>query len=264
MTLLDAVILGLVQGLTEFLPVSSSGHLVLMEYWMGVASPGVTFEIAVHLGTLFSILIMLRSDIQACWRSILHLLGFRRSAESSSRLSGLVLLGILPAGIAGMLFRSFFERFFDSPAAVGGFLMLTGAVLIATRFRRPAEGDLTVPRVWIVGLVQILAILPGISRSGSTIAAGLLSGIRAETAVTFSFLMAVPLLVGASFLEGLHLWSAPPSPESFPPLLLGMAVACLSGCGAITWLLRALKSGWFSSFGYYCCTIGVITILALT
>ena len=263
MTLIDAALLGLVQGLTEFLPVSSSGHLVLIEHWMAISSPGVTFEVAVHIGTLFSILIMLRKDIRALVDSTLCIVGIRRDAKTSPRLCGLVLLGIAPAGVAGVLLKDFFKSFFNNPEAVGMFLILTGTVLIGTRYIRPPRGELTIFRVLVIGFVQILAIFPGVSRSGSTIAAGMFAGVKPDTAVTYSFLMAVPLLAGASVLEGIDLLSAPPSWDAVFTLLLGMVVSCLAGCGAIAWLLRALRRGQFSLFGYYCCTVGLMTALLL-
>jgi undecaprenyl-diphosphatase len=265
MTTLDAVLLGLVQGLTEFLPVSSSGHLVLVEHWLSIASPGVTFEVAVHVGTLFSILVMLRSDVLALVQSGFALCkqpGQLRS-KYEHPLAGLVLVGILPAGVAGIFFKDFFEGFFGDPSAVGGLLIGTGLFLIGTRWLRKPTGALNWSRALIIGILQIAALLPGVSRSGSTIAGGMYAGVGPAEATRFSFLMAIPLLAGATVLEISDFIATSFTMHTLLTLGAGMLVAFVSGCFAIAWLLRIVAAGRFAAFGYYCCAVGVIALLTI-
>ena len=220
MSLLDALILGLVQGFTEFLPVSSSGHLVIGQALLDIRIPGVAFETAVHVATLFSVLLVFRKRVGGLVTGV-----FRLDPESW-RYVGLLALATLPAVVVGLGAREALEGLFEAPQVAGGALLVTGGFLWTSR-RAMARAPLRKPGVWdavFMGLAQAFAIIPGISRSGSTVVAGLWLGIEAEEAATFSFLMAVPAILGAAVLQLPELVAGAEGLEAaigLGPLLLG-------------------------------------------
>jgi len=254
LTTWEALILGLVQGLTEFLPVSSSGHLVLSQHLLGIDAPGVGFEVFAHLGTLGAILLHYRRDVLALAGSVL-----RGRRDGNSRLFLLLVLASVPLALVGIFFAEDVEAVFDSPRAAGVFLMVTGAALLGTRLLPRREGEPGPRSALVVGAAEALAALPGISRSGATIAAGLAAGVGRERAARFSFLLAIPALVGASALEvarGVPL-------HSLGPWLTGAAVAFASGYLALRWLLRVVRRGRLDRFGWYCLAVGLVAVLAI-
>lgn len=290
MNSLQAAFLGLIQGLTEFLPVSSSGHLILGSELMGLPAPGLSFSIMVHLGTALATAVML-------WREIAWLLeglfvpGKARGGDRGRAwaAAGYLVVASIPGAALGILAGDFIDRVFSSGgiAAVG--LIVTGFVLMASRrggtparlrdVRRagldggPREapgaardrgmlGTVTVSRSIVIGIAQAIAVLPGVSRSGSTITAGLLSGLSREDAARFSFLLSVPATVGAAFLEYRKL-SAAGSPIVTGQGLLGAAVAFVAGVFALAAVFRVVRKGELSKFAYYCWAAGAASLVWL-
>lgn len=257
MTVPEAVLLGLVQGLTEFLPVSSSGHLVLAEALLGVDLPGVVFEVSVHVATLCAVLWVYR-------RRIAELaLGIAGRDRESLRYVGLLALASIPAGLAGVLGRSAIESLFDRPIAAAIFLLVTGALvwtLRRTTRRRGSDRVRVLPALW-VGVAQATAILPGISRSGATVAAGVWRGIDAVRAAEFSFLLSVPAIAGAAVLQS-DAMAATAAHTGVAPLLVGFAAALVSGVLAIRIFVRFLESRRFHHFAWYCWGVGSAYLFA--
>ncbi|MEE8575779.1 MAG: undecaprenyl-diphosphate phosphatase [candidate division Zixibacteria bacterium] len=251
MTYFDAIILGILQGLTEFLPVSSSGHLVLTQALLEVKQPGVSFEVIVHLGTLVSVLVYFRAKLWLLIQSV-----YKREMSEERRIIGFLILGTIPAGLAGLLFKDFFESAFSSPFLTSTMLIVTGVILLATRLRKMPNGDLKRTSTILIGLGQAMAIMPGISRSGSTIAVGLLAGVKPALVAEFSFLLAIPAIGGAALLNFDELIST--DVEFLGPYLVGAVCAFLTGLVAVYLVLAAIKRGRFEWFAYYCFAAGAI------
>ena len=254
MTPYEAMLLGLLQGLTEFLPVSSSGHLALGQAAWGIQTGNITFEVIVHFGTLLAIVTALRTRIRNL------VIGCLRRDSASWHTIYLLIIGSIPAGVIGILFKDILKEAFASPIAVCGFLIATGCILWSTRFARGNRIKITFLDAILIGFAQALAVLPGISRSGSTIGMGLWRGLDGREAATFSFLLSIPIILGATALEVGDLLAHPPHIDALWPLLLGTLVAYASGVFAIRWLLGLLSGGHFAQFAYYCWLIGLIGI----
>ena len=251
----EGLLLGLVQGLTEFLPVSSSGHLVIAESLLGLSAPGVLFEVVLHLATLLAVLIAYRGRLIRLGRGV-----FTGEWESW-RYAGLLLLGSLPAAVAGLGFRDFFEARFETGLWLGVFFLLTTAILWTTRFALPraAETRIGVGAALFIGLAQALAILPAVSRSGTTIAAALWAGIAPGPAAEFSFLLSIIAIAGAGFIQLLDM---PVGVDlAAPGVLIGFAVAVATGVWAIRFLVRLLSRGRFHQFAWYTAAVGSVTFL---
>lgn len=254
MNLWQGILLGLVQGLTEFLPVSSDGHLAVIGHVAGVHTPGVFVEVALHVATLGSILVVYGRRF---WELVLGVL--RRDPEAV-RYAGLLIIGMIPAGIVGLFLEDLIARAFDSLWAAGLGFLVTAAALLSTRSRGPEGTSRPTPGgALLIGLAQALAPLPGISRSGMTIASGLLVGLGAVAAADFSFLMAIPLIAGAGLLEARHA-AADVALVGAVPLIVAGVVAFLSGVFAIRFLVAMLRRGRFHVFAPYCIAIGLFTL----
>ncbi len=256
MTWWDGVVLGVIQGLTEFLPVSSSGHLVLAEQVLGVPPHGVVVEVALHVSTLAAVLLVYRARI---WEL---LQGIAQRGNAAWRYVGLLVVATSPAGLAGVLLGEWFERAFGSLLAVGVDFLITGAILWSTRrvSQRAERGEPSWRGAAGIGLAQAVAILPGVSRSGSTVAAALWAGVRPAKAAEFSFLMSVPVIAGAAVLE-LPKLSGGVERVGVGPMVLSCVTALVGGIVAIRVLVRLLERGAFHRFAPYCWVIGVGTIL---
>jgi undecaprenyl-diphosphatase len=255
MTWWQGVILGLVQGLTEFLPVSSSGHLVLAQATIDVAIPGVMVEVVLHVATLLAVAIVYRRTL---WRLVRNGIVGDRAAL---RYIMLLVVATIPAAVIGLAFKDFFERAFDSLILVGINLIVTGALLWSTRKR--AKGGTEQPGVrsaGIIGVAQALAILPGISRSGTTVSAGLWLGLDPASAAEFSFLMAMPAIAGAAILQIPEMQGGLSSVGA-GPLALSFFAALISGIFAIRFLVALLRRGAFFRFAPYCWVVGAITVV---
>lgn len=253
----EAAILGVVQGVTEFLPVSSSAHLVLGQALLGVRSPGVVYEAAVHLATLVAVLWVYRRRVVELTAGIFRVEG------AAWTYVGLLALASVPAGAVGLWLRGPIEATFERPVVAAGLLIVTGAVVATLRFtaeeareERPGVGASL-----LVGLAQAAAILPGISRSGSTVAAGVWRGVEPARMAEFSFLLSVPAVGGAALLQ-LGPGQLGLVTDLAPELAVGFTAAAASGVLAIHLFVRALEAGSFHRFAYYCWAVGGGYLLA--
>lgn len=259
MTFLQALILGLIQGLTEFLPVSSSGHLVLSQQLLGVHDPGVTFELFAHFGTLVSVLIYFWKPL---WRMTLSIIPpFKPALARERRLIGLLAVASLPAACVGFSpLKDAFESVYEKPATVGMLLFVTGCILflprLLSRFATPKAGEMNLRSAVIMGIGQAIAILPGISRSGSTIVSGMLAGAKSSHAAEFSFLMAIPAISGGFLLEVLR-HGKDLDATMLQNYISGGIVAFFAGLAAIYTVLTAIRRGKFEWFGIYCLIAGM-------
>jgi len=266
MTLLRAIILGILQGATEFIPVSSSGHLVLVPWLLGWPDPGLTFDTVLHLGTLLAVLAYFWRD---WWRLITAWLrGLVRWQwdDPDARLAWLLVLGTIPAAVLGFFLESFFESLFGQPAWVAFFLLVTAALLAASEWlgrRRLKIEDLRWPDALLIGLGQALAIAPGISRSGATMAAGLGRGLERPAAARFSFLLATPVILGAGIFQLLDLLALPDPMAQASALLVGFVAAAVSGYLCIWGLLRYLQRGRLYPFAVYCALAGSAALVVV-
>lgn len=252
----DVMMLAVLQGITEFLPISSSGHLVIAQSLLKINNPGVRLEVILHLGTMLSIMWYYRKPLIALVNGV-----FRGRRESLAMVGDIVLSAI-PAAFFYYLCHDKIDAFFEDTHAIGGFLIFTGVVLCALRLMPCGMGAVTAPRALLVGFAQALAVLPGVSRSGMTIAAARMSGIAPDKAAEFSFLMSLPLLAGAALLDGLKS-TASPAAHLLPGwlLLAGAAVSAVVGVVALSLLVRTLRGGRFWLFGLYCVAAGLFTLI---
>lgn len=271
MTIFHVVLLAVIQGLTEFLPISSSGHLVLFQSLLGFNQPELLLDISLHIGTLLAICLVFFKDIRSVITSIikfpalLHSAGgFRNlfSENTDIRMLILIIAGSFPTAIIGLLFHKIAGQIFSSVPIVGVMLLLTGTFLWASRFTKKRGHKIkqvNIKDVLIIGLVQGLAVLPGISRSGSTIVAGLFAGVERETAARFSFLLSIPAILGALILEltenGLH------TSVSFETILLGILISAIVGFAALKILMSIVKHGKLYFFAPYCWALGLLTLI---
>jgi undecaprenyl-diphosphatase len=269
--LLQAIVLGLVQGATEFIPVSSSGHLVIVPWLLGWEKPSLLFDTVLHWGTLLAIALVFWRDFLNIVVASLRSIGQRSLADPNARLGWYIVAGSIPAALTGLLLKDQIEGLFASPAAAGGFLLVTAALLIGSeqlarqRHRRKTADMLTWTDAIVIGLAQAIALAPGISRSGSTIAAGLARGVRREDAARFSFLLGTPAFLGAGLLElgdALATDSAVVAAQ-LPMLLVGFLFSALSGFVAIRFLLAYLRTRTLSIFAIYCILMAMV-VLALS
>jgi len=253
MSYFEAVLLGIVQGLTEFLPVSSSGHLVLTEALLEVKQPGVAFEVVVHLGTLLSVLVYFRKQVLSLIAAL-----FDSKKHEERRLIVFLIAGTIPAVVFGLLFKDSIESAFGAPMLAGVMLIVTGLILISTRFVRGGLERLNLPRSLLIGVGQALAIMPGISRSGSTIATGLLVGVEPGKAAEFSFLLAIPAIAGAAVLSLGDLEALPT--ELIGPYLVAALTAFAVALVAVYIVMETVRRGRLHYFAYYCFAAGAAAL----
>jgi undecaprenyl-diphosphatase len=246
LSLLQAAALAMVQGLTEWLPISSSGHLVIVQQLFGIKA-SVAFDVVLHLGTLIAVLYFLRKDMA-------KLLKFN---EESKRTIAYIIYGSLPIALLGFAFKSFFESLFSSLVAVATALILNGFILYSTKFFE-GKKKLDFSKAFAIGLAQAFSIIPGISRSGTTISAGLISKMDKKEAYKFSFLLSIVAILGASFfkLEEIDLTAEP-----IESILLGIAVSALVGFFALKTVAKLVLSNNFHKFAYYCWLLGFLILL---
>jgi undecaprenyl-diphosphatase len=265
MELIDSFLLGLIQGLTEFLPISSSGHLVLGEALLGgEIDQNITFEVVVHFGTLCSILIYYRTKIADIFRSLLRVPASSQSfseqweEDPNLKLSWFVLLSMIPALIVGLTLKDQIENIFLNPFMVSVMLLVTGAILFATRFRDSFPNNLGSGSAFAIGLAQAFAILPGVSRSGSTISLGLYLGIKRKEVADFSFLMVIPVIAGAMLIQIMELAETGVAVNDALALFIGFLTAFVSGYFALKYLIIMLQSKGIHPFAWYCWAVGGI------
>lgn len=265
MDLIQALILGIVQGATEYIPVSSSAHLVLVPWLLGWPDPSFEFEVLVQLGTLVGVFVFFWQDIVAIVRAVLSGL-FQRQPFGTfeARLGWLVVVATIPAVVLGLLLKDYFEAAFAAPVFAGGLLIITAALLVvAERFgsrTRELESMGWLDAV-IVGFWQVAAMLPGISRSGATISGAVLRGFDRTSAARFSFLMSIPALLGAGLLALLDLLQAGTLASQLPSITVGFIAAAISGYLCIRWLLGYLQRHSLYVFAAYCAAVSVLTVV---
>ena len=257
MNLIKAIILGMVQGLTEFLPVSSSGHLVIFQRIFGIETTGVTFEVLLHFGTLLAVLWVF-------WPDFVNLLKFPRDAVQR-RFLLMLILGCIPTALIGFLLGDFIESIFHSLPLTGVALLITGGFLKLLTLLPEGRKEISTMQpgdaLW-VGLLQGIAIIPGISRSGSTITAALWRGLDRATAVRYSFMLAAPVIFGATLLELKGLITGGLESALFWSYAAGSAAAFVAGILAIKIFIRLLQEQKFHYFAYYCWAVGTAVIIA--
>jgi undecaprenyl-diphosphatase len=256
MNYVQAVFLAIVQGLTEFLPVSSSGHLVILQKLLDFSQPPVIFDILVHVGTLGAILFYFKKQL------ISILKGIFKKKDAELKIFYFVLIGSLPAGVIGFFLQHYIEQIFDSLRLVGFSLLITAGILFSSKFIKAPGKDfkyLNWKNTLFIGFFQALAILPGVSRSGSTIISGLWQDFKRETAFLFSFYLAIPAILGALVLQIPDLFSQ--AGADFSKGLLGMIVAGIVGYFSLSILERTLKSAKLHWLGLYCLILGLIVLI---
>ncbi len=264
MSVIEAVLWGILQGVTEFVPVSSSGHLVLVPWLTGREPSSFTFDVLVHFGTLFAILIYFRHDLRDLIEGGIVLLRTRSIETPEARMAWLILLSLIPAVLVVLLFRHLFMQLFSAPPAAAALLLVTGtAMFLAEQYaaRRRGMIALQARESVIIGVAQSVALAPGISRSGATISTGLVLGLRRPDAARFSFLMAIPAILGATVLEFIQLLRGTIPNEPTPVLAAGFVAALISGYLAIALLLRHLQNRGLRPFAYYCWAMGLFSLL---
>ena len=247
MNLLQAALLGFVQGLTEFLPVSSSAHLVLFQSFIpGFTQPGILFDVVLHGGTLVAVLWYFR----------------KRLLSLSPKMAGLLVFGTIPAGLAGVFFNDFFEGLFSSTRTLGYELIATGFIHLAidrTQRKQELKKEPSFIDSLIIGIFQAVSIIPGISRSGATILGGILRGVKKEDAAVFSFLLSIPAIGGAIVLESLKAGDL--SDINLLNYGVGFIISLIVGYLSIKVLLRFIVENKFKYFAYYCFALGILIIL---
>ena len=259
----EALILGFIQGLTEYLPVSSSGHLAIGQALFGMedGEENLMFTVAVHVATVLSTLVIFWFEIAKIFRGLFK---FEYNAETKYVLS--IIVSMIPVGIVGVLFKDYVEAIFGSGLlVVGCCLLITSALLTFSYYAKPRQKEhISFKDAFIIGLAQAVAVLPGVSRSGSTIATGLLLGNKKEKLAQFSFLMVIPPILGEALLDILKSAKGENVMGSIEvlPLTIGFLAAFLSGCLACKWMVNIVKRGKLIYFGIYCAIIGVATIIA--
>ncbi len=269
MSILEAIVLGLVQGLTEFLPVSSSGHLVLVEHLLKVpTSTDITFEVFVHFGTLVSVLLVFWQDVVKITSSVLRgmVVPSRWKEQYVNdeyfRLGILILIGSIPAAYVGLKYEDEFSQAFADPKLVAVMLVITGLLLFLTRLARPKEGThIGIFKAFLIGIAQAAAITPGISRSGSTISSAMYLGIPPVQAARFSFLLSLPAVAGATVLKTVEMVREGFAHAEVLQIVVGTVIAFVSGYVAIKFLLKILERGQISWFALYCLIAGILGIL---
>ncbi len=257
MTIWQAVVLGLVQGLGEFLPISSSAHLVLVPWIFGWPDPGLTFDVALHLGTLVAV-------VAFFWRDWLNLIAgaFRGSRTVEGRLFWYLVLASVPGAVFGFLMESKAETVFRNPALIAAMLIIMGAVLYLADHngaKRINIEKIGLGRSLLIGLSQALAIIPGVSRSGITMTTGLFTGLTREGAARFSFLLSVPIILGAGLVKIPDLLAQPEMVNL--AFLTGMIISAVSGVASISFLLRYVRTKSYLPFVWYRFALGVLVLM---
>lgn len=257
----EALILGLLQGLTEYLPVSSSGHLAIGSALFGIqGEDNLTFTIAVHVATVLSTLVILWKEISWIFRGLFK---FEMNAETKYVIN--ILVSMIPIGIVGVFFKDYVEEIFGSGLLiVGCMLLLTALLLTFSYYAKPRlKENISMKDAFIIGLVQACAVMPGLSRSGTTIATGLLLGDNKAKLAQFSFLMVIPPILGEALLDGMKIVkgaAAGTSDISVLSLVVGFLAAFISGCVACKWMINIVKKGKLIYFAIYCAIAGAVTI----
>ena len=261
MSLLEAIIIGIIQGLTEFLPVSSSGHIELSKAIFSIElEEGLLFTVLLHAATALSTVVVFRSEIMGLLRG---LTSFKWNEET--KYCWMILLSMIPAALVGLFLEDQIDELFnENVLMVGLMLLVTGVILLVSdKADRSNAGTINNSRAAIMGLVQAIAILPGISRSGSTIATGVLLGMDRSKAARFSFIMVLPLIAGAAFKKLIEYISLPASSAATMPITsmtAGFVAAFIAGLFAIRWMIKLVEKSQLKWFAYYCFVVGAVSV----
>ena len=260
---LQALILGIIQGLTEYLPVSSSGHLTIGSYLFGVdGEENLTFTIAVHIATVLSTLVILWKEVAWLFKGLFK---FKNNEETQYVLK--IIVSMIPVGIVGVFFKDYVEEIFGSGLLIVGIMLLITALLLAfSYYAKPrVKKDISMRDAFVIGLAQAAAVMPGLSRSGSTIATGLLLGNKKEKMAQFSFLMVIPPILGEALLDIMKAVKggaeAAVGDISLSALAIGFGAAFVAGCLACKWMISIVKKGKLVYFAVYCAIVGAITLI---
>lgn len=261
MSTIEALVLGLLQGFTEYLPVSSSGHLAIGSYLFGIeGEENLAFTVAVHVATVLSTFVILWSEIAWILKGV-----FKFEMNDEMKYFFNILVSMIPVGVVGVFFKDTVEEIFGSGLLIVGIMLLvTAALLTFSYYAKPRQREkIGLLDAFVIGLAQAAAVMPGLSRSGSTIATGLLLGNKKEKLAQFSFLMVIPPILGEALLDVLK---AVKGEEAFGgidtlPLVVGFLAAFVSGCLACKWMINIVKKGKLVYFGVYCAIVGIITII---
>ena len=258
MTIWEAIIVGIVQGLSEFLPISSSGHIVLTQMLLGIKEEGISFEIVLHLGTLLSVLIYFRVSL---WK-LCQSLWTKEMIEERMKILWLA-VATVPATLAYKLFKEYFDAAFENPVLVSGLLLLTAGLLFIPKIVKSKTADIGLKSSLWMGIAQAFAIFPGVSRSGSTIAAGLVSGVKAEKAAEFSFLMSIPAIAGGFVLnlkeeaDKRGSWGQALDSCTSDAYIWGAIASAIFGLLAISIAMKVVKQGKLEYFSYYLIVVSI-------
>ena len=265
MSTFEAIIMGLLQGLTEYLPVSSSGHLAIAAALFGVdGESNLMFTVAVHVATVLATLVILWKEIVWIFKGLFRWDG---ALNAEQRYALAIVVSMIPVGIVGVFFKDYVEEIFGAGLmVVGCCLLVTAALLIFSYYARPRhKEEVSLKDVLIIGVAQAIAVLPGVSRSGSTIATGLLLGNKKETLAQFSFLMVIPPILGEALLDVMKAMKggaeAVTAGIGTVPLIAGFIAAFLSGCLACKWMIGIVRKGKLIYFGIYCAIVGALLII---
>ena len=262
MSWFEALILGLIQGLTEYLPVSSSGHLAIGQALFGMndGADNLMFTVAVHVATVLSTIVILWSEIDWILKGL-----FKCELNAETKYVLNIIVSMIPVGIVGLFFKDQVEEIFGSGLLVVGFcLLITSALLVFSYYAKPRQKEhISWKDALIIGIAQAIAVLPGVSRSGSTIATGLMLGDKKESLAQFSFLMVIPPILGEALLDVLKMLKGEDVMGGIEtlPLVIGFLAAFLSGCVACKWMINIVKKGKLIYFGIYCAVVGAVTII---
>lgn len=263
MSVWQAILLGILQGVTEFLPVSSSGHLVIVPYLLGWPDPGLAMDTLLHLGSLVAIVAFFWSDLWRLFHAGIGSLRQHSLADPQARVAWGVVVATVPAALLGFLFEDSVERLFGAPMAAAAFLLGTALLLVLSEVLGSRQRPIT-SLSWLdalfIGLAQALAIVPGLSRSGSTIAAGLFAGLRREDAARFSFLLSVPIILGSGLYQLAKLVVGGWTGISMTAVLVGMVAAGVSGYLAIAGLMTLVRRRSLYGFAAYCAVFGTLVL----
>ena len=264
MTFIQAIVFGAVQGITEFLPVSSTAHLILLPWFMGWPDPGLSFDVALHLGTLVALLIYFRAEWIALISSATDLLRGRTS-DPNARMALFIIVATIPGAVAGVLLEHQVETAFRSPKIIALTLSLMALVLVVAELRGRRKKDLAQMN-WFeaitIGLAQAFALVPGVSRSGSTITAGLFVGMQRPAAARFSFYLSAPIIAGAVGKKMLDMVKVGMTADQWTPFIVGIVSAAIVGYVSIAFLLRYLQTHNTFLFVYYRIALAIVVFLA--
>ena len=274
-SIIQAIILGIIQGITEWLPISSSGHLVITKYLLNL-QPDILFDVLLHYGSLIVILTMFYKDITKIVYALIPKSFFKRKYKTFKqhyyyrqyrKLAYYIIIASIPTALAGYYLHDVFESLFSDIFAVSIALLITGLILFSTKFKSQypitRKNPNNILKSFTIGISQALAIIPGISRSGSTISTGLLLGFSRKQAARFSFLLAIPAIFGATLYQINTTPNYVFNSEYLIPILVGTITSIIVGFLSLKWLLRIIKKGHLHRFAYYCWIVGILILISL-